>query len=168
LGLSDLREIDGNVDPIILETGDRVLLCSDGLYKTVGEPEISALLDQHPQNAAEALIDLTLAQSRTNQDNVTVAILACEAERKFNFCSYLPNLITMNRKVILIILAILVGLGLGAYLNNYNFFVNHGKIGGTESNLLTPPNFLRLPYEEGKPSKTPKAPKPKNKLPRIL
>lgn len=80
LGQPNLEEIDRNQDPIILQPGDRILLCSDGLYKTLSEAEIAQIIDQEPQDAAEDLIDSTLAKGKTNQDNVTVAILACESE----------------------------------------------------------------------------------------
>lgn len=80
LGLRYLREIDRNEDPINLEPGDRILLCSDGLYRTLPEEEIAQLLKQDPQHAADDLIELTLTQEKRSQDNVTVAILACEPE----------------------------------------------------------------------------------------
>lgn len=80
LGQPNLEEIDRNQDPIILQPGDRILLCSDGLYKTLSEEEIVQIVDQEPQHAAEDLINATLAKGKTNQDNVTVAILACEWE----------------------------------------------------------------------------------------
>jgi serine/threonine protein phosphatase PrpC len=80
LGLVELEEIEGNETPVVLEPGDQILLCSDGLYKTIAEQEIVSVLDQHPQAAAERLIDLTLAREKLHQDNVTVAILAFEAE----------------------------------------------------------------------------------------
>ena len=53
LGLPFLSEIDRNEDPVILEAGDRILLCSDGLYKTIPEDEIVKFLDRRPQPAAE-------------------------------------------------------------------------------------------------------------------
>jgi len=78
LGLEQLTEVDQNARPFALESGDRILLCSDGLYGTLSEEEIAQLLLQRPQEAAEALVNQTLAKEKHNQDNVTVAILALE------------------------------------------------------------------------------------------
>ena len=92
LGLPFLSEIDRNEDPVILEEGDRILLCSDGLYKTIPDAEIVKFLDREPQPAAEALIEATLARGKTNQDNVTVAILACEPDLEIEFVQVLDEL----------------------------------------------------------------------------
>ncbi|MCG8433014.1 MAG: serine/threonine-protein phosphatase, partial [Gammaproteobacteria bacterium] len=60
-----------DIDIFELKAGDRFLLCSDGLYKEVNEPEISALLkDKKQDNPARAAVDLAL--SRNARDNVTV------------------------------------------------------------------------------------------------
>jgi len=80
LGLKELTEVDRNEEPLILEVGDRVLLCSDGLYNAISEEEISQLISDHPQDAADALIEAVIAKGKHNQDNVTVAILACEPD----------------------------------------------------------------------------------------
>lgn len=61
-----------------LEPGDRYLLCSDGLYKDVSEPEIARFLGQGDcRTVSDGL--LALALSRTCNDNVTV--LAVDFER---------------------------------------------------------------------------------------
>ena len=115
LGLPFLSEIDRNEEPVILEEGDRIILCSDGLYKTVPEAEIVKFLDQDPQPAAEGLIAATLARGKTNQDNVTVAILACEPDVAIGSFRYAMSLIAFYGKLILIILMLAAGLGGAAY-----------------------------------------------------
>lgn len=52
LGLAHLTEVDQNLKPFPLENGDRVLLCSDGLYGTLTEDEIASSLLKGPQEAA--------------------------------------------------------------------------------------------------------------------
>ncbi len=80
LGLSPLDLIDRNLEPYALLEGDRLLLCSDGCYAALDENEIAPLFDRNAQQMAEDLIALILAKDRTSQDNLTVAILACEAD----------------------------------------------------------------------------------------
>jgi len=136
LGHPNLEDIDRNEDPIILQPGDRILLCSDGLYKTLHEEEIVRLIEQHPQHAAEELIGLTLARGKTNQDNVTVAMLACESEMEPDLFSPPqaqpklqppepptlqlppPTFHTINRKFIVISILIVCMIG-AAYLAKY-------------------------------------------------
>jgi PPM family protein phosphatase len=61
-----------------LKTGDRLLLCSDGLTDLVTETEILETLNAHPQEAAvEQLIDL--ANQRGGHDNITVVSLEMPA-----------------------------------------------------------------------------------------
>jgi PPM family protein phosphatase len=116
LGLPFLSEINRNEDPVILEEGDRILLCSDGLYKTVPEDEIVKFLDRESQPAADGLVEATLARGRTNQDNVTVAILACEPDVEISGFRYVMSSLAFYGKLILIILILLLFLGGGAYL----------------------------------------------------
>ena len=60
----------GDVDPVSLEVGDRVLLASDGLTDLVTEAQIESLVERHPDDAAaEALLDAALAAG--GRDNVT-------------------------------------------------------------------------------------------------
>jgi protein phosphatase len=81
LGLEQLTEVDQNTSPFPLESEDRILLCSDGLYGTLSEEEIAKLLLKAPQEAADDLVNRALAKKKPNQDNVTVAILALEDEK---------------------------------------------------------------------------------------
>jgi protein phosphatase len=70
-----LRSIDGtaaergDVTPIRLAVGDRVLLASDGLTDLVPEADIEATLAQHHDDAAQALLDEALGAG--GRDNIT-------------------------------------------------------------------------------------------------
>lgn len=77
LGLTPLDLIDRNPQPFPLFGGDRLLLCSDGLYVALLGSEIASLFNRDAQQSAEDLVALVLAKNRPDQDNLTVAILAC-------------------------------------------------------------------------------------------
>ena len=61
-----------------LETGDRILLCSDGLTDLVSDQEIGSVLDsvRTPQAACDQLVQRALDQG--GRDNITVVIAALE------------------------------------------------------------------------------------------
>lgn len=77
LGIEGPPEIDRNDKPLILEPGDMVVLCSDGLYNTLTVEEITAVLCKNTIHAAEMLVDHALSKNKKNQDNITVIILSC-------------------------------------------------------------------------------------------
>ena len=80
LGLEKIEEIDGNLEPLRLAEGDRVLLCSDGLHGTLSDDEMAAVLAAHPAaGAAAALVAAVLAKDRPSQDNVTACVVTCGA-----------------------------------------------------------------------------------------
>ena len=55
LGMPDLDQVECNLQPVPLHPGDRVLLCSDGLYRNLGEAELAEELARpDPQAAASA------------------------------------------------------------------------------------------------------------------
>jgi serine/threonine protein phosphatase PrpC len=61
--------------PFVLHPGDRLVLCSDGLYDLIEDDEILGLVDgTAPQTACSSLV--ALARQRGAPDNVTVVILA--------------------------------------------------------------------------------------------
>lgn len=78
IGMDYLREVDFNKQAVPLKAGDRVLLCSDGLHGVLSEGEMLEALSLPAQEAAELLLNMTLVKNHTYQDNVTIAILACE------------------------------------------------------------------------------------------
>lgn len=78
VGMDYLREIDFSEQALPLKAGDRVLLCSDGLHGVLSEEEMREALSLPAPEAAELLLNLTLLKNHPYQDNVTIAILACE------------------------------------------------------------------------------------------
>lgn len=78
LGLDEIREIDYNQVPLNLRIDDMLILCSDGLFNTLSDDEISAILEKYlgqPQAAADALVSEVLNKDMPYQDNVTVAVI---------------------------------------------------------------------------------------------
>src|SRR3984893_2659151 len=72
---ADVLELDKGTDPLL--PGDRFLLCSDGLFKTLPEPVLARILAAEDDLAAERLLRAALAQQA--DDNVTA--VAVEASR---------------------------------------------------------------------------------------
>ncbi len=70
VGLEDAVEV-ATIGPFELRAGDRFLLCSDGVWGYVTDPEILAALGGDIDTACRRLIDL--ANARGGADNITVA-----------------------------------------------------------------------------------------------
>ena len=83
VGIRELELVDYNISPVPLRPGDRVLLCSDGLFKTLSLQEITAvLLSAKEEEAQDALLAAVREKGKRKQDNVTVVLLNCgEAEQ---------------------------------------------------------------------------------------
>lgn len=77
IGLEPDVEIDV-LEPVPLEPGDRLLLCSDGLTAVVADAGIARLLADAdgPVQACEALVDATLAAGAPDNVTVVVAVAA--------------------------------------------------------------------------------------------
>ncbi|MFN4116252.1 MAG: PP2C family protein-serine/threonine phosphatase [Inhella sp.] len=67
--------------PLALEIGDRLMLCSDGLWSQVPEPRIVELLAAKPlPEAVPDLVEIALREGGAKSDNVTVLALEWEGE----------------------------------------------------------------------------------------
>jgi len=74
-GLGQLRHLDRCCERVKLIEGDRILLCSDGVFGTLSQEQMEQALQQPGQAAAEALHDMVEAAGRPYQDNYTAVIL---------------------------------------------------------------------------------------------
>lgn len=79
IGIEVLKDIEVSNKPIKLRAGDKVVLCSDGVYNSLPEMELESILRKpiHPINTAEEIIDAIKAKNYSRQDNATVIVLAC-------------------------------------------------------------------------------------------
>lgn len=83
LGVGSIEMIDRNLEPLRLYDGDFILVCSDGLYRTIDIGWMSDIL-QCSANLEEvpALVDQIIAEAdKSSQDNFTYIIIRYE-ERK--------------------------------------------------------------------------------------
>jgi len=66
--------------PLLLHRGDRVLLCSDGLWGTVSDAEIAEQLARHPiSEAVPELVERALRNGGAKSDNVTAIAVEWES-----------------------------------------------------------------------------------------
>lgn len=77
LGYEHFARMEMGSEPFALRPGDRVILCSDGVYNTMTEVELEAILSQpiSPNDAAEEIIEAIEAKGLANQDNATIVIV---------------------------------------------------------------------------------------------
>lgn len=78
LGMGGLKYIDINPNPFQLEADDVILLCSDGLYRSLDESQIMAMLKDNKINSgvsAKRLSCMALEQASKGQDNTTVLVI---------------------------------------------------------------------------------------------
>lgn len=78
LGIGNIRLMDFNVTPIEMEYGDVVMLCSDGITKTLPDDQIKMIITADavkPEQKAEALVEAATHANPYSQDNTTVALL---------------------------------------------------------------------------------------------
>jgi protein phosphatase len=69
------RSVVVDVFSHLVRTGDRIVLCSDGLVDEVSDADIAVVLEQHsdPQDTAEALV--MVANTAGGRDNTTVIVV---------------------------------------------------------------------------------------------
>lgn len=79
VGVSPEVEIDLTMEPVLLQPGDILVLCSDGLSGPVMDDEIRQIAVANPaQHASEKLIEL--AKERGGPDNITVQIIRVHSQ----------------------------------------------------------------------------------------
>lgn len=82
IGLEELKEIDQNVIPFPLQVGDRILLCSDGVYGFISEPEISHILQEVQEDVCQVIVNKVLEKRHLYQDNITAILIDCKKEER--------------------------------------------------------------------------------------
>jgi PPM family protein phosphatase len=80
LGMERIASIDGSVRPLPLFEGDRVLVCSDGVYRALTLMEMAAPLGGNPQRACETLIARVEAKRLEKQDNMTAIVIGIDGD----------------------------------------------------------------------------------------
>lgn len=78
VGMGGLRYRDITEDPFPLKGGDRILLCSDGLYRTLRETEMARIIREAGDDmeaAARELVQTAVGKGKPHQDNTTAVVL---------------------------------------------------------------------------------------------
>ncbi len=78
LGRGRLEQIGRSQNSLKLEPGDQLLLCSDGLYKSLNPHQIRAMLTDNRVDvrvSGKRLTDMALAQAVKTQDNTTIVLI---------------------------------------------------------------------------------------------
>ncbi|NJL45450.1 MAG: serine/threonine-protein phosphatase [Leptolyngbyaceae cyanobacterium SM2_3_12] len=73
LGREDLAQID--IQPLEVQTGDRLLMCSDGLTEELSDHLIASNLKSIRASEAAATALVNLAKQRGGRDNITVVVI---------------------------------------------------------------------------------------------
>ncbi len=74
------KPVVDTVGPLLLQRGDRMLLCSDGLWGNLSDAEITDQLANHPiSQAVPDLVEMALRKGGAKCDNVTVLAIEWES-----------------------------------------------------------------------------------------
>lgn len=83
LGMGNITLMDINATPFEMQLGDVVMLCSDGITKTLPDAQIRRIITADavkPEKKAKALIDAAIHTNTYSQDNTSVALI-CYQEK---------------------------------------------------------------------------------------
>lgn len=77
IGMGKLKHIEGSLCPVKIQSGDKVLLMTDGVFHTLPEQEICKVLaeSENAEKAAVIMEQHILAKQNPKQDNFTMVIL---------------------------------------------------------------------------------------------
>ena len=74
------KPVVDTVGPLLLQSGDRLLLCSDGLWGTVTDAVITEQLAKHPiSDAVPELVEQALRNGGAKSDNVSILAMEWES-----------------------------------------------------------------------------------------
>ncbi len=79
LGVGD--DVDPSLSMTELRAGDRILLCSDGLYGLVGDPAIALLLSEPHDVQRSVRLLIAAARAAGGSDNITAIVCEVRGER---------------------------------------------------------------------------------------
>ena len=78
LGMGNVSLMDINSQPFEMQYGDVVMLCSDGITKTLPDEQIKKIITADavkPEQKAKALVDAATHLNSHSQDNTTAALI---------------------------------------------------------------------------------------------
>ena len=81
LGMGGIKEIDISQEPLRLKPNDQILLCSDGLYKSLSNEQIEAMMIDNqiePWISIKRLVEMAGIQAKKSQDNTTAILIKYE------------------------------------------------------------------------------------------
>jgi serine/threonine protein phosphatase PrpC len=163
LGLEQIPAVDLAAHYRELKVGEKLLLCSDGLVNALSQAEITESLAQ-PQSGAqktcEELIEKALTKGYSNQDNITVILLALQ-ERSLQQLSNTPSSSWQFASLAIISMVLIGGVAIAALII-YLFSSHWGQVEirppppavETQPPLL-PASLPSLPPKDTQPSPKP-------------
>lgn len=79
IGRRELRDLDQNLTELRLQSGDRILLCTDGVSGRLTEKELLVAMSQGTAQAcADAMKSMVLKKNAPKQDNLTAEVICCD------------------------------------------------------------------------------------------
>ena len=81
LGMDALDIVDIAHHPLLMQGGDTVIVCTDGIYRSITDQEmIEAFGRSSPAKACESIKAMVLSKGRSQQDNLTIIAIQCQQE----------------------------------------------------------------------------------------
>ncbi len=144
LGLDPYMQAD--LYEINVSAGDRLMLCSDGLYSMMPDAEIAEILGTtpNPQDAADTLVDEALAAG--GNDNVTVIVADVTG-----YSAQKTRKIARRGKITAALIIALMVIIIGISAAGFGFWVNNSAyLGEQDGNLViyrgVPGEFLGMQF----------------------
>ncbi|WMJ22756.1 serine/threonine-protein phosphatase [Paludicola sp. MB14-C6] len=85
IGIPNLKLIETTKRYFTLQNGDKIILCTDGVYQTLSKTELQTYLKAQPQDACENIIYGVMYKKLKTQDNSTVMIIEMNSEKRTNY-----------------------------------------------------------------------------------